>query len=275
MRVVVLGSEGMLGHKMVEVLREWYDSLRAFSRKDGLDAFDANSAMRLLSDFKPQVVVNCVGLIKQREMDLQTAFTVNSLFPHRLRIMCDYFGARLIHFSTDCVFSGSKGNYTETDMPDPVDIYGITKEVGEVCGAFALTLRTSIIGRELSNHKGLLEWFLRQHGEIQGHQNAIWSGVTTNYLSEAVAALIYERPTLSGLYQIASPAITKLHLLRLLKNAYAKHDVTILPTETPVCNRSLNGEKFESMTGFEIPELSEQIEMMVHQDGSRYDADVV
>src|SRR5208282_1528495 len=160
-RILVLGSTGMLGHKMLERLRLHYTDVIGFSRANGFDARDAVESIVAISRYRPAVVVNCIGIIKQRPQDAEESITINALFPQSLQHHCEkLWGARLIHFSTDCVFSGNRGNYTEQDFPDPRDLYGRTKLLGEVSEGSALTLRTSIIGRERVNGHGLLEWFL-------------------------------------------------------------------------------------------------------------------
>lgn len=266
MRIVVLGSAGMLGHKMVERLRLRFEDVYGLSREDGLNAEDMSgmSTFWMLEPLRPEVVINCVGIIKQRAQDLTQSIAVNTIFPQTLHQSCLNLGAHLIHFSTDCVFSGKRGQYAETDLPDPEDIYGRTKVLGEVQSAGALTLRTSIVGREKSNYNGLLEWFLRQSGEIRGYENVYWSGVTTNWLSDTVAELINREP-LSGLYQIASSPVNKFHLLEMFKNVYQK-EIRIARVSEPICDRSLRGDKFRQTTGIETPQLSEMLAAQREQD---------
>lgn len=268
MKILVLGSNGMLGHKMVERLQAHFPDVVGLSRKD----FDATeeSDIAFIMAHKPSVVVNCVGFIKQRTGSIDKSIAVNALFPHNLQRYCRYEGAYLIHFSTDCIFSGERGNYTENDQTDVTDDYGLTKWLGEIRNAEnALTIRTSIIGRERENHLGLLEWFLRQSGSIQGHNKAIFTGVTTNWLSDVVAKIIRE-DRLIGLYQVASPAVTKYDLLRMFQDAYNKQDVTIVPIDEPRCDRSLNGEKFQQAFRLTTPGLWAQIVGQRYQDRGKY-----
>lgn len=267
MKIVVLGSTGMLGHKMVERLQLHYPDVRGISREDGLDATDLNGTRQILGLLRPEVVINCVGVIKQRSQNPKQSIAVNALFPHFLREVCSYLNANLIHFSTDCVFSGYIGNYTELDETDPIDLYGQTKVLGEVTNAEnALTFRTSIVGRERDNYLGLLEWFLRQEeSEIMGFQNAIWSGVTTNWLSDTVATLL-KRKLPSGLYQVAASPISKLRLLQLFEETYDWPTV-ITPALLPIpCDRSLRSDKFEQDIGIKTPTLEELIVMQRDQD---------
>ena len=254
----------MLGHKMVERLRLHYDGVFGLSRLDGLNVNDGG-LRQLLAPFRPTAVVNCVGLIKQREQNAEEAIKVNALFPHTLQRVCQDLGARLIHFSTDCVFSGKQGNYTEADTPDPGDLYGQTKFLGEVYNENALTLRTSIIGREKASGLGLLEWFLDQRGPVPGYTNAIFSGVTTNYLADVVAKVIF-RTDLHGLYHVASHPVSKFELLRMMKDVYERQDISVVPTTTFPCDRSLLAGRFELATGIQLPNLFDLLTVQRHQD---------
>ena len=247
-RIVVLGSTGMLGHKMLERLRLHYEDVIGLSRAEGLCTHDAIYMQNRLMAFRPKVVVNCVGLIKQRLQDAEESIQTNALFPHFLQRVCQNADARLIHFSTDCVFSGKQGNYIEADIPDPRDLYGRTKLLGEVVAENAVTLRTSILGRERSNGLGLLEWFLRQTERVPGYTNVIFSGVTTNYLADVVAGILF-RKRLCGLYHVAAQPVSKFNLLQMFRIAYDRRDIEINPTETFPCDRSLLAGKFQLATG--------------------------
>lgn len=272
MKIAVLGSTGMLGHKMVERLQLHFPDVVGVSRKMGLDATHPVNFQSMLA-IQPEIVINCIGIIKQRPQELEESIAVNSLFPHSLQRICSLLGAHLIHFSTDCVFSGRKlvraaefNLYEESDLSDADDTYGRTKYLGEVTAENALTIRTSIIGREKSNFKGLLEWFLRQEGYVTGHANAIFSGVTTNWLSDTVAQLI-KRGLFSGLYHVAAPPISKSYLLELIQDVYRRRrDVKIISSQEPVCDRSLYGNKFVQATGIVTPPLAELVAMQKEQD---------
>ena len=283
MEILVLGGMGMLGHKMFQRLRQrfpgTYCTIRG-SRTDEaerkfcdfhngqiierVDATDFASLERLLLANRPRVIVNCIGIIKQRAAakDAFASITVNSLLPHKLAEICRQWGGRLIHFSTDCVFSGRRGGYREEDFADAEDVYGRTKFLGEITASHTLTLRTSIIGRELAHFTSLLEWFLSQnHRKVKGYRKAIFSGVTTNWLAEVVGNLIETHPDLSGLYQVTSPAISKFDLLDVLRQAY-NLDIEILPDNEFWCDRSMVGEKFARATGYVCPpwrELAAQL----------------
>ena len=271
-QILVLGGMGMLGHKIVQRLRQRFPGTyctirgsasagverRWFPSGSVLEHFDATdfgSLESVLLAKRPRVLVNCIGIVKQRTAaeEASACVTINSLLPHKLAQICAQWGGRLIHFSTDCVFSGSRGGYREEDAADAEDLYGRTKSLGEVAGERTLTLRTSIISRELRHFTSLLEWFLSQNrGRVKGYKRAIYSGVTTNWLAEVVGNLIDSHPDLSGLYQVAGPAISKFELLCLLRDAY-NLDIEILPDDEVWCDRSLVGDKFACATGYVCP----------------------
>jgi dTDP-4-dehydrorhamnose reductase len=219
---------------------------------------------KLLLRLRPHFLINCIGVIKQRQAASShiATITLNSLLPHRLAALSARWGGRLIHFSTDCVFSGRRGMYKENDPCDPEDLYGKTKFLGETAEVNALTLRTSIIGRELTNHCSLLEWFLSNRGgQVKGYRKSLYSGVTTNHLAELVADIIVRHPNLSGLYQVASEPISKYELLCLLREAYAL-DVAIDPVDGEAVDRSMDGSKFCEMTGYSCPPWAALVEQL-------------
>jgi dTDP-4-dehydrorhamnose reductase len=277
---LVLGGGGMLGHKMVQILGERFEDtwctlfesagdpvlarvpwLWGERVIDGLDVLDRPALSTRLADLRPDVIVNCIGIIKQRPEanDAILSIELNSLLPHRLAVLAADWGGRVIHFSTDCVFSGRDGGYTEESPSDAQDLYGKSKFLGEVTAPNALTLRTSIIGHELKNHASLLDWFLSQDGgSIRGYRGVLYSGVSTNHLARTVAALIADHADVTGLYQIASDPISKYDLLRLVRDAYGL-DVAIEPVDEPVNDRSLDGQRFQRATGLATPPWSEMI----------------
>jgi dTDP-4-dehydrorhamnose reductase len=279
-RIIVLGGAGMLGHKMFQVLRQRFAGVLCTIREDiakppferigllqgnevipSVDATNCLALEAILGAFRPEYVVNCVGVIKQRAEVVSSipAITINSLLPHKLAEMAAHWGGRVIHFSTDCVFSGRQGSYTEQDASDAQDLYGKTKFLGEVDGPNALTLRTSVIGRELRGRRSLLEWFLSQNNrKVRGFRKAIYSGVTTNHLAETVADVIEKKPTLSGLYQVASRPVSKYDLLGLLRAAY-RLNIEIEPDDGEVCDRSMLGARFIEATGFLCPDWPELV----------------
>lgn len=292
MKIIVLGGEGMLGHKVFQVLSSnfpetkcsilgsledcFYRSISLFDSKRTLqcvNAMELPSLCSLLKKEKPDYLINCIGIVKQRDESKHPipSIILNSLLPHLLAEWGVDWGCRLIHFSTDCVFSGKKGNYNETDLSDAEDIYGKTKYLGEVdANKNALTLRTSIIGRELNHFKSLLEWFLSQKGKkVKGYRKVIYSGLTTNYLAKVISRLIDNNYAINGLYQITGPSITKYDLLVRLRDAY-KLDIEIEPDNNEVSARSMNGGRFYLETGIKKPHWDEMIEELV-RDKTPYD----
>lgn len=269
MKILILGGAGMLGHKLWQTARtradtwatvrdvgtsrtgEPFDTSRLIS---GVQAESFDTVVRALAAVRPDVVVSCVGVVKQRgdAKDPIVSLTVNSLFPHRLAALCAAAGARLIHISTDCVFAGRKGGYRESDEPDAADLYGRSKQLGEVAGPGALTLRTSIVGRELATSQGLVEWFLAQQGRAPGFTKAVFSGLTTIELSRVILEVIESHSALEGIYHVASSPIAKYDLLVLLNRAYGR-GLTIEPNDSVRIDRSLDGARFREATGYTAP----------------------
>lgn len=229
----------------------------------GIDVENQDSLERVFARIKPQAVVNCVGLVKQlAETDNPLiALPINALLPHRLAQLCDLAGARLVHISTDCVFSGTRGNYRETDRSDAEDLYGKSKFLGEVAYPHTITLRTSIIGHELASTHGLINWFLTQEGRVKGYTKAVFSGLPTVELARVVRDLVLPKSELSGLFHIASAPITKYDLLQLVAEVYNKR-IEIIPDEEVVIDRSLDGERFRQATNYVAPPWPELIRQM-------------
>ncbi len=272
MRILILGGGGMLGHKMWQHLRNRYKDVyvtirkkKSYYKKSGifnsdrviesLDLSDFKKTERILSKIKPSVVINCAGVtLRSNEAeDITANITINALLPHKLYEWTKINGARLIHFSTVCVFDGNLGNYTESSLSTANDIYGKTKFLGEVCGDKAITIRSSFIGRELEYKKELLEWFLSQSGRrIKGYGEAIFTGITTNMMADIVYELIKRFPDLSGVYHISSEVISKYELLKLMRDAF-KIDIEIELDNNVKCRRNLKDEKFRKATGFKCP----------------------
>ncbi len=280
MKILVLGGEGMLGHKMLQTLSAhfpgtkctilgslrdpFYRSIPLFTEDNAIErtnVMNLEPLRRTLAEEEPSYIVNCVGIVKQRDEARLAipSLTINALLPHLLAEWAAEWGGRLIHFSTDCVFSGRKGGYSEDDPADAGDLYGLTKYLGEEAGEHALTLRTSIIGRELTHFQSLLEWFRAQTGKtVKGYRRVIYSGVTTNHLAEQVFQIVTRHPGLSGLYHLTAPAISKYDLLCRLREAY-RLDVEIVPDDGAVSDRSLRGERFRRATGFPEPQWDDLI----------------
>lgn len=284
MRVLVLGVTGMLGHDVFKVLDaspelEVWGTLRSsaglshFSRKQhermlsGVDVLDQDALTSVFARVRPDVVINCVGLIKQlsNANDPLVALPINALLPHRLARLCALGGARLIHISTDCVFSGNKGLYTESDVSDAEDLYGKSKYIGELHDQpNAITLRTSIIGHELGSNHALLEWFLSQRGSVKGYRKAIFSGLPTVELARVIRDFVIPSRQLQGLYHVSVDPIDKYNLLKLVAEVYGK-DIEIVPDDNLVIDRSLDSTLFRNASGYTPPTWRELIEEMRDQ----------
>ena len=271
MKILVLGVSGMLGNAMFRVLSEaWGSSVVGTARSEaarrhfpaelaarivtGVDVENHDSLVRTFATTLPNAVVNCVGLVKQLAdaNDPLQAVPINSLLPHRLAALCQAGGSRLIHVSTDCVFSGSKGDYLETDFPDADDLYGRSKLLGEVDYPNAITMRTSIIGHELSASRSLVGWFLAQEGSVKGFRRAVFSGLPTVELARVVLDFVLPRAELRGLYHVSAAPIDKYELLKLVATTYGK-TIEIIPDEQLVIDRSLNSDRFREATGYTPP----------------------
>ena len=276
MRILILGGDGMLGHQLFKNLKSSHDvrvTLRQnltvynkfmmFSSENtypGIDVIKIDKLAKVLTNFHPDAVVNAIGIVKQLPEANKSipSLEINALFPHRLALLCKEISARMIHLSTDCVFSGKKGNYKESDTSDPDDLYGRTKFLGEVTEKHCLTLRTSMIGQELSRKKNLLEWFLSQKGSVNGYKKAIFSGFTTLELSRIIENMILNYPDASGIYHVSSDPISKFDLLSLIKAAL-KLPIEIISDESFACDRSLDSSKFRREFNYNPPSWEEMI----------------
>lgn len=279
-RILVLGASGMLGNAMLRLFVERGvhaatgtvrspSALRLLPASlhphviDGVDVENHDSLVALFARVRPDVVINCIGLVKQLADADQplAALPINALLPHRLAALCAIGGARLVHVSTDCVFTGSKGMYVEADVPDAVDLYGRSKLLGEVDQPHALTLRTSIIGHELGSAHGLIGWFLSQRSGVRGYARAIFSGLPTVELATIVHDHVLERADLHGLYHVSAAPIDKCSLLRLVARQYG-HDIAIEPDERLVIDRSLDSSRFRAAVDYAPPEWPELVARM-------------
>lgn len=287
-RLLVLGGAGMMGHKLWQVadrqvetwatVRRVTPALRTAGIGDaartieGVDVRQPAGLDAALERARPDAVVNCVGVVKQlaAATDPVESITINALYPHLLAGACRQRGIRLVHISTDCVFDGRSGGYREDDASNATDLYGRTKALGEVTGRGCVTVRTSIIGRELSGAAGLVEWFLSRRGRTaDGFARAIFSGFTTIALSRILLRILTDHPGLEGLYHVAAAPIDKLTLLQLLNSAY-KAGVTITPREEPRIDRSLDAGRFLATTGLVPPPWEAMIAEMA-ADTTPYD----
>jgi dTDP-4-dehydrorhamnose reductase len=283
-KVLVLGASGMLGstvlrffaraegyavvgsarsaHALALLPSELHDRMIY-----GIDADNVDSLTRLFVTVRPDVVINCIGLVKQLAAadDPLAAIPINSLLPHRLAQLCAIAGARLIHVSTDCVFSGSKGDYRESDAADAKDVYGRSKYLGEVNYPHAVTLRTSIIGHELEGTHGLVAWFLAQKGSVQGYSRAIFSGLPTVELARVMRDFVIPRPEMCGVYHVSAEPIDKCALLSLVARIYGK-SIEIVRDDTLVIDRSLDSTRFRELTGYSAPTWPQLVQAM-HEFG--------
>lgn len=291
MRVLILGGDGMLGHRVLDHFSSRHETgvtlRKGIESYSGLGIFDAAQAfagidvrheddlLGVVAEFRPEAVINAIGLVKQRDEAKAAlpSLELNAVFPHRLSNICRVAGARLIHLSTDCVFSGDRGAYTENDPADARDLYGRTKYLGEVNEDHCVTLRTSIIGLELGRRASLIEWFLAQRGIINGYRKAIYTGFTTMEMARIIERVLTRHPELSGLWQVASVPIDKYNLLSGLSARLGRDDVEIRPDDSFVCDRSLVGDRFSSATGYHAPGwdemLDELAEMIVARQEGR------
>lgn len=284
MKILILGVTGMLGHKLfnlfsrnedfdvygtarsIDGLTERFSQASLKHIKANIDGENMESLLRTVVHIKPDLVMNCIGIIKQLPIagDHQKVLAVNSLLPHRLVLVCQATGARLIQFSTDCVFNGRKGNYTENDIPDATDLYGRSKSLGEIRYPNCLTLRVPVIGHELKGKCGLVEWFLAQEGKVKGYTNVIFSGFPTTEIERILREYVIPNHSLEGLYHVSAKPISKYELLKIIAEKYGKR-IGIEPWDHLTCDRSLNSESFRNLTGYVPPEWPELIDHM-YQD---------
>ena len=288
MKVLVIGATGMLGYSIFSCLSEYpeydvYGTVRSLENKEhfftnhlsriitDVDVSRLNELEEAIANIKPNIVINCIGLIKQHGISKQhvDAISINSLLPHTLAVICDRVDAKLIHFSTDCVFTGNKGDYLESDMPDAQDLYGKSKCLGEVNYGHHLTLRISIIGHELSSNVSLIDWFLSQNDKTKGFSKAIFSGLPTCILAKLIAENILPNEDLSGLYQLSVDPIDKYTLLKLVAKIYQKN-IYIEESEELVINRSLNSKPLRVAINFKVPTWESLITDMHSDYKKRY-----
>ncbi|HCN41941.1 dTDP-4-dehydrorhamnose reductase family protein [Proteus vulgaris] len=288
LNIYILGASGMLGYSIFTNLSEYkgfnvFGTVRNIRKKENyfskfknkiienIDISDLSSLEILFQKNKPDIVINCIGLIKQHSISKQyiQAIKVNALLPHELAHICDNYQAKLIHFSTDCVFDGKSGNYQQTDIPTATDLYGRTKHLGEVTYGKHLTLRTSIIGHELSSSVSLVDWFLNQKDQVNGYTKAIFSGFPTCYIAKLLAEKIIPNKNLNGLYHLSSEPIDKYTLLSNIAAIYHKN-IIINPSDELVIDRSLNSTPLRNELDFNSPSWNELIKYMYEDYNKRY-----
>jgi dTDP-4-dehydrorhamnose reductase len=278
MRLLVLGATGLLGHTVFQTLNQSkdFDVIGTVRSEDQRSAFGISIQSQLLGGIdvanesiltevfekvKPDQVINCIGYTKHQPYDSMAHMALNSVLPHRLLDLSNQFNSRLIHISTDCVFSGRRGNYQESDIPDADDVYGRSKILGEVFDSNSITLRTSIIGHELLTNYSLLNWFLAQNDSCEGYRNAIFSGLPTVIFSEIIRDLVIPNAQLTGLFHVSASPINKFDLLTLIAKIYRKN-ILIKPNDEIKIDRSLNSKKFKDATGFNPPPWENLINYM-------------
>lgn len=283
MRILILGGNGMLGHQF---MRSWqdhhevkvtlrgevcdYSHLGLYNSSNsygGIDVCSIGAVERIIKEFRPDSVVNAVGVTKQRTdgSNIIPTIEVNALFPHRLSDLCGMYGSRLVHLSTDCVFSGRVGDYDESSISDAEDLYGRSKFLGEVNQSHAITLRKSTIGLELAGAHGLVEWFLAQKGTVRGYRKAIYSGLISSELARIIELILLHHTTLSGVWNVASEPIDKYSLLVQLSERLGRKDIVIEPFDGFACDRSLNGSALYEKTGYVAPSWSDMLDELVMQ----------
>tara|TARA_B110000037_G_C17053707_1_gene478855 strand:+ start:337 stop:1209 length:873 start_codon:yes stop_codon:yes gene_type:complete len=286
MNIIILGANGLIGSTVFRVLSKQSDYIvhgtvrheinRSIFPSElqkniitNVDVLDDNALADVLIEYRPNVVINCAGLTKHRPNSESPLLVlpINSLFPHKLVKLSSLVGARVIHISTDCVFSGSKGSYSEHDHPDALELYGISKSLGEVDYSNAITIRTSTLGHEKECTTGLLEWFLHQTSSCKGFEKTIFSGLPTVTLAEIIRDYVLIDEKLTGLYHISAEPIDKLSLLRLIAHTYDK-TIRIVADDSLVIDRSLSAKKFYLATGYTAPPWDVLVRNM-HEDFER------
>jgi dTDP-4-dehydrorhamnose reductase len=281
-RILVVGASGMLGHEAVKVLAPDFEVWGACRKPEelpslgipsdrllgGLDATKAESAFQIVDRVRPHLCINAAGIVKQRAEAKSAipSIAVNSLWPHALADACARYGARMVHVSTDCVFSGGRGNYVESDVPDDVDLYGRSKLLGEVADQnHVVTLRTSIIGWQIGEPTGLVGWFAAHRREpLNGFTRAVFSGLTTRALTEVVRDVVLPDPSLAGLWHVSADPIDKFTLLSELAR-HLEWAVNLMPVDQPVIDRSLDSTRFRDRTGWVPPKWDEMLEELARE----------
>lgn len=279
-KILILGAAGMLGNAAYRLFAtspgfEVVGTIRAGAPAGliqsstarllgGINATDQDGLVRVIGETRPDVVINCIGVVKQLSAakDSLVSITLNSLLPHRLAELCAAAGARLVHVSTDCVFDGRRGDYKETDLSNAEDLYGKSKFLGEVDYPNAITLRTSIIGHELNSAHSLVDWFLSQPGPtVKGYRKAIYTGLPTVELARVIRDVVVPRPEMRGLWHVAADKINKFELLKLVAQEYGK-TIEITPDDAVAIDRSMDGSRFQAATGYVAPAWPELIARM-------------
>jgi len=270
MKLLILGANGLVGstftkyfferpaYQTIAILRD-YSKIKLFNEKYHQNfsvinnILDFDETKKKLQGLRPDILINCLGITNKQNLvnsnQIENIININSVLPHRLQRICADLDVRLIHLSTDCIFSGNKGFYTENDIPDPIDLYGRTKLVGELDFENTLTIRKSVIGHELVSRKGLLEWFLHQNNSVQGYKDVFFSGLTVLELAKLIDKYIFPRTDLKGILNISGESISKFDLLKIISDIYNK-SIEIIPNQSIKINRTLNSSRFNKLTGY-------------------------
>ena len=273
--ILVLGSSGMLGSAIFKYLlkdpklfvhgvsRSKLDIFeKAYNKNIIVKDLSKNNIELIIKKIKPEFIINCIGVINHKinKNNFKDVIYTNSMIPHILAEFCIKKKITLIHFSTDCVFNGTKGNYKEYDYSDCYDFYGKTKFIGEPNNNKTIVIRTSIIGHELNSKFGLLEWFLSQKKYVKGFKNFFFSGLPTVEIAEILYKYILKNKKIkNGLYHLGSKKISKLNLLKIIKKIYNKKDVIINPCYKPIVNKTLNSDCFKKITNYHCPSWKDLI----------------
>ena len=272
MRILILGGTGMLGHQLFKhlssrftdtyaTIRQSYSSYKLLDKQfdnariiECVDVTDLPVLTGIMKCVRADVILNCIGVTKRRKEANEAihAITLNAMLPHMLAEWGRNNAAKVINFSTDCVFDGKVGNYVDDSATNATDLYGKTKAIGEIHGENALTLRSSFIGKELDGGTELFEWFLAQTGTVKGFKNAIYSGLTTLELSRVIEKILVQHPGASGIYNVSSDPISKYELLVLIRDKLHLN-IEVLPDENMICDRSLNSSKFRQEFNYVPP----------------------
>jgi dTDP-4-dehydrorhamnose reductase len=268
-KILIIGGEGMIGSAIVKYFSQKKDltiftTVSSLAIKNSLlfkkcqkifskiDLEENKTSLPMIfNQISPDIVINCIGVVKQSTeiSDYDKTIYLNAVLPHYLANLCANFNCRFIHISSDCVFSGTKGNYKEIDSTDPEDLYGKSKLMGETVNGNALTLRVSVIGHEIKRYQGIVEWFLSQNKTVEGYQTAIFSGLTSYEFAKVLYTKVIPNSNLKGLYHVSSNPISKHDLLNLIKKIYKKK-IDIIPSTKVIIDRSLNSSIFRNTTGY-------------------------
>ena len=284
--ILILGADGLIGsafpnnydgvlifktfHKSKEIVLKEFGDLLESQCVFNFDPFDRKFLINILISNEIKIVINCIGITKHKSIDDYLSIKYNSVLPWYLDSIAAKYNLKIVNFSTDCVFTGKVGDYNENSFPDSIEIYGLSKKLGEVDSPNSLTLRTSFFGLETYNKFGLIEWFLRQNGIIHGYSNAIYSGILNTDLALDVLCILKNCSELTGLYHISSKPISKYELLTKLKNLLSLDNIEIIQDTKYICDRSLNCGKIISVAGYQVRNWDDMLNKLASKIKERY-----